>query len=1390
VKRIVLIAGFESFNADLYRKAAQLAVAGCRELEVRVFSDRTLTDEPNIVAAALLNADVFFGSLLFDYDAVIWLRERVQHIPIRLVFESALELMSLTQIGAFKIGDKPKGMPKPVKFILDKFSNGREEDKLAGYISFLKVGPKLLKYVPVQKVQDLRNWLIIYGYWNAGGVDNVVSMFWTISEKYLGLKVGEIPPPVETPNMGLLHPDYDGYFESPRQYLDWYLNPQTSISRRVRRDRQSENQPENLAATHHTTDSRVRRDRQSENQPENLAATHHTTDSRVRRDRQSANQPENLAATHHTTDSRVRRDRQSANQPENLAATHHTTDSRVRRDRQSANQPENLAATHHIMGGLEAHPTKFETNWSQKSKEEKCPVVGILLYRKHVITKQPYIPQLIRYFEAAGIIPLPIFINGVEGHVAVRDWMTTAAETAQRKQGNIETLSLSPDAVEVDTIVSTIGFPLVGGPAGSMEAGRQVEVAKRILAAKNVPYFVSAPLLIQDIHSWTRQGIGGLQSVVLYALPELDGAIDPVPLGGLVGEDIYLIPDRLKRLTGRIKNWIKLRQTPSCDRKIAIILYGFPPGYGAAGTAALLNVPKSLFNFLHKLQDAGYTVGEIPADGEELIRRVKEADDATADVGGLTRINADVEGCHRNTVNVKTLEKWLGYLSTSRIEKQWKSLTGTGIKTEGDEFQIGGVQLGNIWIGLQPPLGISGDPMRLMFDRDLTPHPQYAAFYKWLQNDFQADAVVHFGMHGTVEWLPGNPLGNTGYSWSDILLGNLPNLYIYAANNPSESMLAKRRGYGVLISHNVPTYGRAGLYKELMALRDLIAEYREDSDKNYLLKEAICKQILDSGLDADCPFEDGRKLGISFSFENVGLFSADAFNRYLVKLYEYLQVVESRLFSSGLHVLGESPNSEEMESYLEAYFGERLSQEQVKAIVSQTSTDKMPVPQERCGVFEEGLVVRDLLLQTTDELTNLLRGLNGEYILPAPGGDLLRDGPGVLPTGRNIHALDPYRMPSPAAFERGREIARKIIDKHVTEQGNYPETVAVMLWGLDAIKTRGESIGILLELVGAEPLKEGTGRIVRYELKPLVDVGHPRIDVLGNLSGIFRDSFVNIIELLDDLFVRAAEIDEPESENFIRKHALILQSQGVTNCAARLFSNPAGDFGSLVNDRVVDGSWESGDELGKTWESRNVFSYGRKDKGEARPEVLTQLLKGCDRIIQEIDSVEYGLTDIQEYYANTGGLKKAAEKQHGKKVNTSFVESFSKDTTPRNLEDLLRLEYRTKLLNPKWANAMANQGSGGAYEISQRMTALIGWGGTADFTDSWVYEQATDTYALDEEMARKLREANPEAFRNIVGRMLEANGRGFWQPDAEKLQKLRDLYELTDEKIEGVTSYE
>ncbi|MEX1324568.1 MAG: cobaltochelatase subunit CobN, partial [Synechococcaceae cyanobacterium] len=676
-RRVVLIAGFEVFNAALYRQAAARAMDQCPGLEILIFSDQDLRERSAELEGALEAADALFASLLFDFDQVEWLGQRAAEIPVRLVFESSLELMALTRLGRFAISSGSGGMPRPVRALLDKFGSGREEDRLAAYVGFLKVGPKLLRLLPSRRAQDLRHWLVLYGYWNAGGGDNVMALFLYLARHCLGLRPGPIPPPRSTPAMGLIHPDHDGVFNQPRDYLTWFQR----------------------------------------------------------------------------------------------------------------------------------------TRPASRPEREHWPVVGLLLYRKHVITGQPYIDELIRAFETAELVPLPVFINGVEGHMAVRDWMTSASEqpSAQRRQ-----------AVAVEAIVSTIGFPLVGGPAGSMEAGRREEVAQRILRSKNVPYVVAAPLLIQDIHSWCRQGIGGLQSVVLFALPELDGAIDPVPLGGLVGDRILLVPERLRRLTGRLNAWIRLRRTPAAQRRLAVVLYGFPPGYGATGTAALLNVPASLMSLLEALRSEGYDLGDPadwPADGEELVRRVKEADEAW-----LSRIppGERYEESPLASVSADDLRQWLGPLHSRRIERQWGPLTATGIRTLGDRFLLGGVRLGNVWIAVQPPLGVAGDPMRLMYERDLTPHPQYAAFYLWLQRQLKAHAVLHFGMHGTVEWLPGSPLGNTGYSWPDLLLGDLPHLYVYAANNPSESMLAKRRGYGVLISHNVPPYGRAGLYRELVALRDLI----------------------------------------------------------------------------------------------------------------------------------------------------------------------------------------------------------------------------------------------------------------------------------------------------------------------------------------------------------------------------------------------------------------------------------------------------------------------------------------------------------------------------------------------------------------------------------------
>uniref|UniRef100_A0A7S0W095 CobN/magnesium chelatase domain-containing protein n=1 Tax=Hemiselmis tepida TaxID=464990 RepID=A0A7S0W095_9CRYP len=454
------------------------------------------------------------------------------------------------------------------------------------------------------------------------------------------------------------------------------------------------------------------------------------------------------------------------------------------------------------------------------------------------------------------------------------------------------------------------------------------------------------------------------------------------------------------------------------------------------------------------------------------------------------------------------------------------------------------------------------------------------------------------------------------------------------------------------------------------------------------------------------------------------------------------------------------------------------------------------IPQPGTAAFDtysaalrEACSIRDLLLRNSEELEGVVKALRGEYVPPAPGGDLLRDGSGVLPTGRNIHALDPYRMPSQVAMARGRAAANLTLEQHLRDNGGaYPETVAVNLWGLEAIKTRGESLGVVLALVGARPVVEATGRVVRYDLVPLEELGRPRVDVLASLSGIFRDSFANVVELLDDVLRRAAEADEPPEMNFVRKHALALLDEGedFDGATARIFSNPPGEFGSLVNERVTDSSWEEESALGETWASRNSFSFGKGGRGVDRRNTLDKLMKTTSQVVQCLDSVEYGLTDIQEYYANTGAMVRAMDDIQGGegKVQANIVESYARNPRPKKLNDALRLEYRSKLLNPKWADTMVAQGSGGAFEVSQRMTALVGWGATTKFQEKWVFDQSAETYALDEEMAAKLREANPEAFKNIVGRLIEASNRGMWEADDGVLSKLRDLYEDIDDQLE------
>ena len=656
-QQIVLIAGFESFNRQLYTEASRDL-----DLNVTVFCDADLriplfgkdaTSTPwkinPAVEQAIAQADVVLGSLIFDYDDVAAVTRALDSVMAakdqkRLIFESATELMEYNRVGSFNMMPKEgaeAGPPPAVKAILSKFSSGKEEDKLSAYLKLLKVGPDLLQFVP--GTGDLQTWLSAYRYWNQGGPANVRAMLQLLSNPS-----SPLPPVTITPDVGLVHPMAEpsatGYFAgSPASYLRWRLSEQ--------------------------------------------------------------------------------------------------------RQQQS------------------------EFPWADA---QSAPRVAILLYRKHVITGLRYINDLIRMMEEAGVLPIPIFINGVEAHTIVRDLLTSRDETRFVNDGTVkrESTYQHNNAVTVDAIVNTIGFPLVGGPAGSMQAGRNTAVAEELLSSMNVPYFVAGPLLLQSIQQWKQSGVTGLQSVVLYALPELDGAIDTVVLGGLVGDPVALIPERVRKLASRVKGWHRLRQTPAPARKIAIAVYGFPPNVGAVGTAALLDVPRSLDQILRRLDQEGYDLGGWQCDGvsnsETLVAALAVLSENSVISGGadgmVGRLEAKIQRAiagdtsvaaslaaglgtakvKARNVSASELEQLLGKFMYKKVERAWGSELGPGVSAA-NEYVVAGIEIGNIWLFVQPLLGVEGDPMRMLFQRDLTPHPQYCSTYEWMKQEWGAQAVIHLG---------------------------------------------------------------------------------------------------------------------------------------------------------------------------------------------------------------------------------------------------------------------------------------------------------------------------------------------------------------------------------------------------------------------------------------------------------------------------------------------------------------------------------------------------------------------------------------------------------------------------------------------------------------------
>ncbi|MBK1643407.1 magnesium chelatase subunit H [Thiocapsa imhoffii] len=982
--------------------------------------------------------------------------------------------------------------------------------------------------------------------------------------------------------------------------------------------------------------------------------------------------------------------------------------------------------------------------------------VGLLLMRSYVLAgNASHYNGVIEALEARGLQVVPAFASGLDARPA------------------IERFFLKDGRATVDAVISLTGFSLVGGPAYN-----DSKAAEEILSKLDVPYLSTLAVEFQCVDQWesSSQGLLPVEATMMVAIPELDGATGSIVYGGRSGSgsseggrDMQSHAERARRLADRVERLVRLRRTKRAERKVAVVLFNFPPNAGNTGTAAYLSVFASLFHTLRRMQAEGYTV-ELPADVDALRERI---------ING----NAGRYGAHAN-VHVRIpvddhvrREPWL-----SEIEAQWGAAPGKQ-QTDGASLFVLGAQFGHVFVGIQPAFGYEGDPMRLLFEKGFTPTHAFTAFYRWIRDDFGAHAVLHFGTHGALEFMPGKQAGLSGACWPDRLITDLPNIYLYASNNPSEGTIAKRRAAATLISYITPPIAHAGLYKGLIDLKSTMERWRglppgEDDERAEL---AVLIQAQAAELELA---------------ELEPAWGGDVEAR-IAKLNDQVLELEYTLIPHGLHVVGEAPSEAERLDLLlavaEASKDLHPAREAVAALVAGKSPEKalkaggMSASHEHLELFRE-LAETDRLLVQDSETPALLHALDGGFIRPAPGGDLLRT-PAILPTGRNLHGFDPFRLPSLYAIKDGARQAQRLIDRHLAEGNGFPETIALVLWGTDNLKTEGGPIGQALALIGARPRFDNYGRLAGATLIPLEELGRARVDVVMTLSGIFRDLLPLQTRLLAEAAFLAAQADEPLEQNFIRKHALAYQeAQGcdLETAALRVFSNADGAYGANVNYLVDSSRWDGEDELAETYTRRKCFAYGRSGQPMRQAELLKSVLSTVQLAYQNLDSVELGVTTVDHYFDTLGGITRAVGQFKGDEVPVYIGDQTRGDGVVRTLAEQVALETRTRMLNPKWYEGMLKHGYEGVRQIEVHVTNTMGWSATTGQVAPWVYQQLTETYVLDEEMRNRLAQLNPTASAKVANRLIEAHERNYWSPDAATLEALRQAGEELEDRLEGI----
>jgi len=1020
------------------------------------------------------------------------------------------------------------------------------------------------------------------------------------------------------------------------------------------------------------------------------------------------------------------------------------------------------------------------------------PVVGVVYYRAHELSgNTAFVDGLCHAIEVAGADALPVFCASLRGADA-----------------GLFDLLRDVDAVVV-TVLAAGGAVAAGASAGGDDDAWDVGA----LAALDVPV-LQGLCLTTSRASWAASdaGLSPLDAAMQVAVPEFDGRLVTVPFSfkedGPDGVPVYAAdPERAARVAGLAVAHARLRQLPNADKRLAVVLSSYPTKHARVGNAVGLDTPASAVALLQALAAAGYQVGDVPNDGDTLIHALIAA--GGHDVEWLTE--DQLRGA-AGRVPVGQYRAWFAALSADlrdAVVASWGPPPGS-LYVDGSDIAVASLRFGNVVLAIQPPRGFGENPVAIYHDPALPPSHHYLAAYWWLAREFRADAVIHLGKHGTLEWLPGKGLGLSASCAPDATLADLPLVYPFIVNDPGEGTQAKRRAHATVVDHLVPPMARADTYGDLAKLEQLLDEHATvaalDPAKLPAVRAQIWTLIQAAHLHHDLHVDDQP--------------DDEAFDEFVLHIDGYLCEIKDAQIRDGLHILGQPPVAEARVNLVLAVLRarqvwggrggalpglrealglvegkgalaevDRFEDEARRLVEGMEERDWAPAAAD--DLADQSDVVRVLrfaatevvprLARTTDEISNVLHALDGGYVPAGPSGSPTRGLVNVLPTGRNFYSVDPKAIPSRLAWETGAALAASLVERYRADTGEWPRTVGLTVWGTSAMRTQGDDIAEVLGLLGVRPCwDDASRRVTGFEVISAAELGRPRVDVTVRISGFFRDAFPHVVVLIDDAVRAVAALDEPAEVNPLRAHVAedMARHGDDRRATSRIFGSKPGAYGAGLLPLIDARNWRSDADLAEVYAVWGGYAYGRGlDGREARTD-MESAFRRIEVAAKNQDNREHDIVDSDDYFQYHGGMVAMVRHLTGASPAAYVGDSHVPDAVrTRTLTEETHRVFRSRVVNPRWIAAMQRHGYKGAFEMAATVDYLFGFDATAGVVDDWMYESLASAYVFDEGVRDFMRKSNPWALRGIAERLLEAADRALWaEPDPATLEALRTTY--------------